>query len=71
MSASQFTALNQAREITTQAMKDQIKFLQESLDKANLELEAKQLLIHSLESEKREGFKKFEVLETSNFELQE
>ena len=69
MSTSQIRALDQARDITGQAMKDQIKFLADTLEKAQQELEARQLLIHTLESEKRDAQRKFSEIEVQNFEL--
>ena len=52
-------------------MKDQIKFMTDSIEQAQRELEQKQLLIHKIEAEKRDVARKFEALEVSNFELQE
>ena len=52
-------------------MKDQIKFMTDTIEKAQSELEQKQWLIHKIEAEKRDVARKFEALEVSNFELQE
>ena len=52
-------------------MKAQVRFMTESIESAKRELEEKQLLIHTIEAEKREISRKYEALEVTTFELQE
>ena len=50
-------------------MKDQVRFMTASIESAKRELEEKQLLIHTIEAEKREISRKYEALEVTTFEL--
>lgn len=68
---SKTTALQQTLEISNQAMRDQIKFMSEKIEKSMAELEGKELLVQQIELEKREAYRKYEALEVQNFELQE
>lgn len=52
-------------------MREQIKFMSEKLEQKQSELEAKEMLMQQIELEKREAYRKHEVLEMQNFELQE
>ena len=52
-------------------MREQIKFMSEKLEKAQSELDAKVMLVQQIELEKREAYRKHELLEVQNFELQE
>ena len=71
MSQSQQAAIAKSQEISSNAMKDQVRFMTESIETAKRELEEKQLLIHTIEAEKREISRKHDALEVTTFELQE
>lgn len=45
--------------------------MSEKIEKAQAELEQKELLVQQIELEKREAYRKQETLEVQNFELQE
>ena len=62
-------AIAKSQEISSNAMKDQVRFMTESIESAKRELEEKQLLIHTIEAEKREISRKYEALEVTTFEL--
>lgn len=68
---SKSTALQQTQEISTQAMRDQIKFMSDKITRAMTELETKEHMVQQIDLEKREAYRKYEVLEVQNFELQE
>ena len=44
-------------------MREQIKFMSEKLEKAQSELDAKVMLVQQIELEKREAYRKHELLE--------
>ena len=71
MSPKSKLALQCSQEISGQAMREQIKFMSEKIEKAQSELEQKELLVQQIELEKREAYRKQENLEVQNFELQE
>ena len=52
-------------------MREQIKFMSDKITKAMSELETKEMLMQQIELEKREAYRKYEVLEVQNFELLE
>ena len=64
-------AMYQTLEISNNAMREQIKFLTERIEKAQGELQSKEMLVEQIELEKRESYRKFEALENQVFELQE
>jgi TolA-binding protein len=64
-------AIQQTHEISGQAMRDQIKFMQDRITAIQKELEEKELTIRTVEMEKRENARKFDALESQHFELQE
>ena len=52
-------------------MRDQIKFMSDKITRAMTELETKEHMVQQIDLEKREAYRKYEVLEVQNFELQE
>ena len=62
-------ALQQTQEMSSQAMRDHIKFMSEKIEKAQSELEQKEMLVQQIELEKREAQRNLETMEVQNFEL--
>ena len=62
---------SQTLEVSNQALKDQIKFMSEKLQRAMKDLEEKELLVEQIELDKREAYRKYDAMEQLNFEFQE
>ena len=64
-------AIQQTHEISITAMREQIKFMTDKLEETQRDLEAKEMLIQRIESEKRDALRNYEQIEMQHFELQE